>query len=369
MQTDYAGHTIPITDPATGAVRQAQIFVAVLGASSYTFAWASLTQTLPDWIEAQVRALKFFGGVTKAIVCDNLKAAVAKPLWFEPSITKTFSDMAAHYDTTVLPTRPRRPRDKGKVEGAVLIVERWILARLRNMQFFSVEALNAAIAELLADLNDRPMRRIGRSRRDLFDEIERPALRELPPEPFEYAEWKQAKVHPDYHIDVLHSFYSVPHRLIGRRVDIRLTHRMVEIFHNHDRVAVHTRRGTRGGHSTIKEHMPSAHQRHGGMTPDYLITRAGRAGHHVAVLVERLMRDRPHPEQGYRSALGVLSLERRFGRDRLEAACGRALTHNTVSYASVQSILATGLDKAAAGPEPILPTPRHDNIRGAAYYQ
>lgn len=369
MQTDYAGHTIPITDPATGVVHPAQIFVAVLGASSYTFTWASLTQTLPDWIEAQVRALKFFGGVPKAIVCDNLKAAVVKPLWFEPSITKTFSDMASHYDTTVLPTRPRKPRDKGKVEGAVLIVERWILARLRNMQFFSVEALNAAIAELLTDLNARPMRRIGRSRRDLFEDIERPALRALPSEPFEYAEWKQAKVHPDYHIDVLHSFYSVPHRLIGKKVDVRLTHRMVEIFHNHDRVAVHTRRGTRGGHSTVKEHMPSAHQRHASMTPEYLITRAGRLGYHVAVLVERLMRDRPHPEQGYRSALGVLSLERKFSRDRLEAACDRALTHNTVSYASVQSILITGLDKAAADPEPIRPPPHHDNIRGPAYYQ
>ncbi|MEB3421562.1 IS21 family transposase [Salipiger marinus] len=369
MQTDYAGHTFPITDPATGAVHRAQIFVAVLGASSYTFAWASLTQTLPDWIEAQVRALKFFGGVPKAIVCDNLKAAVAKPLWFEPSITKTFADMAAHYDTTILPTRPRKPRDKGKVEGAVLIVERWILARLRNMQFFSVEALNAAIAELLVDLNDRPMRRIDRSRRDLFEEIERPALSTLPPEAFEYAEWKQAKVHPDYHIDVLHSFYSVPHRLIGKRVDVRLTHRMVEIFHNHERVALHTRRGTRGGHSTVREHMPKAHQRHGGMTPEYLILRAGRVGHHVAVLVERLMRDRPHPEQGYRSALGVLNLERRFGRDRLVAACDRALTYNTVSYASVQSILATGLDKAVAEPAPVPPTPRHDNIRGADYYQ
>ena len=206
MQTDYAGHTIPISDPTTGAVHQAQIFVAVLGASNYTFAWASQTQSLPDWIEAQVRALKFFGGVPKAIVCDNLKAAVATPLWFEPSITKTFTDMATHYDTTVLPTRPRKPRDKGKVEGAVLIVERWILARLRNMQFFSVDALNVSIAELLAELNMRPMRRIGRSRRDLFDEIERPALRTLPSEPFEYAEWKQAKVHPDYHIDVLHNF-------------------------------------------------------------------------------------------------------------------------------------------------------------------
>jgi len=252
MQTDYAGHTIPVIDPGTGREHRAQIFVAVLGASNYTFAWASLSQKLPDWIEAQIRALKFFGGVPKAIVCDNLKAAVAQPLWFEPSLTKTFSDMATHYDTTVLPTRPRKPRDKGKVEGAALIVERWILARLRNRQFFSIEALNVAIAELLDDLNARIMRRVGRSRRELFEEIERPALSPLPEAPFEYAEWKRAKVHPDYRIEALHGFYSVPHRLIGRQVDVRLTHRMIEIFHNHERVAVHHRRGQRGGHSTVK---------------------------------------------------------------------------------------------------------------------
>lgn len=369
MQTDYAGHTLPVIDPATGEEHRAQIFVAVLGASNYTFAWASLSQKLPDWIDAQVRALQFFGGVPKAIVCDNLKAAVAKPLWFEPSVTKTFSDMATHYDTTVLPTRPRKPRDKGKVEGAVLIVERWILARLRNRHFFSIEALNVAIAELLADLNARTMRRAGRSRQDLFEEIERAALRPLPDTPFEYAEWKQAKVHPDYHIEVLHSFYSVPHRLIGRKVDVRLTHRVIEIFHNHERVAVHHRRGQRGGHSTIKEHMPKAHQRYGGMTPESLITRAARTGYYTAALVERLMRDRPHPEQGYRSALGVLSLQRQFGADRLEAACDRALTVGTVSYASVRSILVTGLDQAPEPPEPITAPPAHDNIRGAGYYQ
>jgi transposase len=277
--------------------------------------------------------------------------------------------MAQHYDTTILPTRPARPRDKGKVEGAVLIVERWILARLRNMRFFSIEALNSAIADLLADLNARPMRRIGRSRRQLFDEIEQSALQSLPETAFDYAEWKRAKVHPDYHIEVLHSFYSVPHRLIGRHVDVRLTHRMVEIFHNHDRVAMHARRGQRGGHSTVTEHMPKAHQRHGAMTPQVLVSRAARVGTNVAIVVERVIRDRPHPEQGYRSALGVLSLERRFGRDRLEAACDRALTHGTVSFTSVKSILVTGLDKATEPTPPGPPTPEHQNIRGPGYYQ
>jgi len=369
MQTDYAGHTVAIMDPGTGEVLQAQIFVAVLGASSYTFAWASMTQRLPDWIEAQSRALAFFGGVPKAIVCDNLKAGVIKPLWFEPTVNPTFEAMATHYDTTVLPTRPRKPRDKGKVEGAVLIVERWILARLRNQQFFSVEALNMTIAELLEDLNARPMRHVGLSRRQLFDEVEHPALRPLPDTPYEYAEWKRAKVHPDYHVEVLHTFYSVPNRLIGRTVDVRLTRRMVEIFHAHERVALHVRRGQRGGHVTVNEHMPKAHQRHAGMTPQSLIGRAANVGYNTAVVVERLMRDKPHPEQGFRSALGVLSLERRFGRDRLEAACLRGLTNNTISYTSVASILRTGLDQAAAPPAPLTPTPRHDNIRGAAYYQ
>jgi len=369
MQTDYAGHTIPITDPGTGEVRKAQIFVAILGASSYTFAWASLSQKLPDWIEAQCRALAFFGGVPRAIVCDNLKSGVIKPLWFEPTVNPTFEAMAEHYDTTVLPTRPRKPRDKGKVEGAVLIVERWILARLRNQCFFSIDALNVAITGLLNDLNNRPMRHIGKSRHEVFEQIEKTALGPLPDKHFEYAEWKRAKVHPDYHVEVDHCFYSVPHRLIGQMVDVRLTHRMVEIFHQHQRVTLHTRRGQRGGHTTVREHMPKAHQRHAGITPEGLIRRAAKTGYHAAALVERLMRERPHPEQGYRSALGILSLNRKYGPERLEAACDRALSNNTVNYSSVRSILSLGLDRMADPPAPPKPAPAHDNIRGRTYYQ
>ena len=251
----------------------------------------------------------------------------------------------------------------------MLLVERWILARLRNQRFFSVEALNVAIAALLEDLNTRPMRHICKSRSDLFEQIDRSALGPLPDQPFEYAEWKRAKVHPDYHIEVNHSFYSVLHSLIGRMVDVRLSHRMVEIFHQHQRVALHVRRGQRGGHVTVREHMPKAHQRHAGMTPEGLIHRAARTGYHAAVLVERLMRDRPHPEQGYRSALGILSLNRKYGSERLEVACERALTNNTVSYSSVRSILSSGLDRMADPPAPPNPTPAHDNIRGRAYYQ
>ncbi|MEF2549639.1 IS21 family transposase [Aurantimonas sp. E1-2-R+4] len=368
MQTDYAGHTVPVFDLDKGRFLEAQIFVAVLGASSYTFAYASFSQALPDWIEGQCRALAFFGGVTKSIVCDNLKAGVAKALWFEPTLNATFAAMAEHYNTTILPTRVRKPRDKGKVEGAVLIVERWILARLRNRRFFSLAELNVAIRELLDDLNDRPMRHVGQSRRQLFEAVERDALSPLPAAPFEYAEWKTAKVHPDYHVDVERTVYSVPHGLIGQKVDVRLTHRVVEIFHDHKRVASHVRRSARSGHVTVNEHMPKAHRRYANTTPESLMRQAARIGVNTAILVERLMRDRPHPEQGYRSAMGVISLARRFDKPRLEAACERALTINAISYSSVNAILKSGLDRAKPS-EPVRPSPPHGNIRGNAYYQ
>ncbi|MER9832287.1 IS21 family transposase [Mesorhizobium sp. M0134] len=369
MQTDYAGHTVPVVDPDTGVICQAQIFVAVLGASSFTFAHASFSQKLPDWIEGQCRALTFFGGVTKGIVCDNLKASVAKALWFEPTLNQTFAAMAEHYDTTILPTRSRKPRDKGKVEGAVLIVERWVLARLRNRRFFSLGDLNPAIAVLLEDLNNRPMRHVGKSRRELFEEIERTALSPLPPAPFEYTEWKSAKVHPDYHVEIDRTFYSVPHAQIGRRVDVRLTHRVVELFHDHKRVASHVRRSQRCGHVTVNEHMPKAHQRYANTTPANLIRQAAGIGANTAILVERMMRDRPHPEQGYRSAFGILSLARRYERDRLEAACAPVLTINAITYSSVNAMLKSGLDRVPPAAEPVKPTPSHTNIRGGSYYQ
>jgi transposase len=369
MQTDYAGLTVEVIDPQTGEVRQAQIFVAVLAASSLTFAMASFGQRLPDWIEGQTRALSYFGGVPKAIVCDNLKAGVVKALWFEPTLNQTFAAMAEHYDTTILPTRSRKPRDKGKVEGAVLIVERWILARLRHRRFFNLADLNTVISGLLEELNNRPMRQIGKSRRQLFEEIERAALAPLPNERFEYAEWKTAKVYPDYHVEVDKTFYSVPHRLIGRRVDVRLTYRAVEIFQDHTRVASHVRRSQRSGHVTVNEHMPKAHQRYANMTPAHLIKMATRIGVNAATLVERVMRQRPHPEQGYRSAMGIIALARRYERDRLEAACERALAINAISYSSVSAILKSGLDRASPATEPIKAAPSHANIRGGAYYQ
>lgn len=369
MECDYAGHTIPIIDPATGEIHAAQIYVAVLSASLYTFCHASLSQKLPDWIEANQRAFNYFGGVTKTTICDNLKSGVAKALWFEPTLNATFAAFADHYDTTILPARPQRPRDKPAAEGSVLIVERWILARLRNERFFDLAHLNARIGILLQDLNSRTMRRYGKSRRALFDEVERSQLKPLPTTPFEYAEWKSAKIHPDYHVEVDKCFYSVPHNLIGRRVDVRLTQRTVEIFHAHRRVASHVRSSQRSGHITVNEHMPKSHQRYANTTPQTLINRAAKVGGNTAILVERLMRDRPHPEQGFRAAYGILSLARRYEVERLEAACERALTINALSYSSVANILKTGLDQAPTEAETVMPAPAHGNIRGKAYYQ
>jgi transposase len=369
MECDYAGHTIPIIDPSTGEIRAAQIYVAVLSASQLTFSYASFSQKLPDWIEANQRAFSYFGGVTKTTICDNLKSAVAKALWFEPTLNATFAAFADHYDTTLLPARPRRPRDKPSAEGTVLIVERWVLARLRNDRFFSLVDLNIRISALIEDLNARTMRRYGKSRRALFDEVERSQLKPLPSTPFEYAEWKVAKVHPDYHVEVDKTFYSVPHGLIGRRVDIRLTYRAVEIFFDHKRVASHIRSSQRSGHVTINEHMPKAHQRYANTTPHTLRKEAAKVGSNTAIFIERLLCDRPHPEQGYRSAQGVLSLARRYESERLELACERALVINALSYSSVANILRSGLDQAPATSEAVKPAPPHGNIRGKTYYQ
>ena len=294
---------------------------------------------------------------------------MVKPLWFEPTLNQTFAAMAEHYDTTILPTRVRKPKDKGKVENAVLLVERWILARLRNRRFFSLEDLNVAIAGLVFNLNSRIMRRAGKSRRELFETIEREALRPLPDTPFEYAEWKSVKVHPDYHVEVDKAFYSVPYRLIGRRVEVRLSYRTVEIFYDHQRVASHVRSSQYAGHVTVGEHMPKSHQRYANITPANLIAQAARIGVNAAILVERMMRERPHPEQGYRSAMGILALRRRYEQERLEAACERALAINAISYNSVHAILKSGLDRAKPAAEPVSPAPAHTNIRGGTYYQ
>jgi transposase len=351
---DYAGDTVPvIIDRLTGEVRQAQVFGAVMGASNFTYVEATWTQGLADWIGAHTRAFAAIGGVPRLVVPDNAKVAVIKACLYEPQVNRTYAEMAAHYGTAVLPTRPRRPRDKAKVEGCVLIVERWLLGRLRNRVFHE----------------ERPIRRLGRTRRQLLEELDRPALKPLPVEPYVFAEWRLRRVGIDYHVDVDHHFYSVPHSFARAEVEVRLTARTVEIFARGERIAVHVRSSGNHGHSTIREHMPSSHRRYADWTLDRIRQEAAGIGLATAALCELILERRPHPEQGFRACRGILRLVGAFGRERLEAAAVRAIDIGGLSYASVRSILDHKLDRQAANRRsadgmPIV----HHNIRGSRYY-
>jgi transposase len=367
---DYCGPTVSIVDRHTGEIREAQVFVTVLGASSYTYAEATYTQSLPDWIGSHQRALAFYGGVPALLVPDNLRAAVTTADRYEPGINATYAEMAAHYGTAVLPARPYKPKDKAKVEVAVQVVERWILARLRHHTFFSLAELNAAIAELLPSLNERPFQGRSESRKNLFEAIDRPALKPLPVEPYDYAEWRKAKPGIDYHIAVDKRFYSVPHALIGQILEVRLTATMVEVLHKGQRVASHPRHG-QGRYSTLTEHMPKAHQAHREWSPGRFIGWAKSIGPCTAQVIEQQLTERPHPEHGYRACLGLLKLSRGYGKPRLEAACERALAIHSASYRSVASILKQGLDQQALHHDESDQTelPLHTNVRGPGYYQ
>jgi transposase len=367
---DFPGMTLPIVDPETGEVWQAQLFVAVLGASSYTYAEAVASQTLPDWISGHVHAFEAFEGCPAIIVPDNLRAGVSQTHRYEPELNRTYEELAAHYGCAVIPARPGKPRDKAKVEAGVLQAERWILAALRQRTFFSLAEANAAIAERVAWLNARPFRKLPGSRRSLFEELDRPALRPLPARPYEYAEWLTAKVNIDYHVEVERHWYSVPHQLVGQRLDIRVTAGIVEVLHKGRRVASHPRSAKRGSFTTVPAHMPEAHRRHATWTPGRIVAWAERTGPATGMLVAAIMASRPHPEQGFRSCLGIMRLGRRYGEARLEAACARALAIRGHSYRSVESILKAGLDGVPLpGAEPVASIGPHANVRGAAYYE
>ncbi len=371
MFVDYSGKKPSIIDPETGEVHTVELFVAVLGASNKTFAEATRTQKSQDWIASHIHAFEYFGGVPRALVPDQLKSGVTRSSRYEPEIQRTYQEMARHYDTAIIPARPRKPRDKAKVEVAVLVAQRWILARIRDEQFFSLAALNARISDLLEELNQRPMRTYGGvSRQKLFENIERAQLRPLPLERFIYAVWKKARVNIDYHIEADKHYYSVPYTLAKEQVEVRVAAMTVEVFHKGKRVASHRRRRAPGRHSTIPSHMPKAHQKHLEWTPSRLIRWASTMGPHTKALVSAILDDRPHPEQGYRSCLGILRLEKRYGADRLEAACLRALRAGARSYKRVESILKNGLDSRPLMPDSPDTTPRpgHTNVRGPDYY-
>jgi transposase len=366
---DYAGQTVRIVNQHTGEFREAQIFIAVLGASNYTYAEATWSQSLPDWIGSHQRTFSFLGGVVEIVVPDNLKSGVHKASLYDPDINPTYHDMAEHYGVAVIPARVRAPKDKSKVEIGVYVVERWILAALRNRTFFSLAELNQAIRQLLIRLNDRPFRKLPGSRQAMFASIDQPALRALPATAYTYAEWKKVRVHIDYHVGFERHYYSVPYQLIGKQLDMRITDNTVECFYRNKRVASHLRAFMQGAHTTLREHMPTSHQQYSAWSPQRFIRWAEKIGPSTAALITRALSSRRHPQQSYRSCLGILRLGEPYGDMRLEAACGRALLLGSCRYKSIESILKHGLDAKPLPQQEELELPEdHANIRGPSYY-
>ena len=367
MFVDYAGTTLEVIDASTGEVMTAQLFVAALGASSYTYAESTWTQGLSDWIGSHTRTFAFIGGAPAMVVSDNLRSGITKACFYEPAANRTYAEMAAHYNTAIVPARPYRARDKAKVEVAVQIATRFIIAKLRNRQFFSLCALNEAIAELVAQINTRMSRHLGASRRALFEDLERSALKPLPAEPYVFAEWKECRVGLDYHVEIDKHYYSVPHQLLHEKVWARITARTVEVFHRGKRVAAHVRSSSNRKH-TVREHMPSSHRRYADWTPERITRQAGEIGRNTSALVEIILRERAHPEQGFRACVGILRLVKTYGHERLEAACSRALEIGARSYSSVNSILKNNLDRQRPAKPADGPAIPHDNIRGPTYF-
>jgi transposase len=367
MFVDWAGQTVPIHE-ADGLLSEASLFIAVLGASNKTFAHAFADQKLPSWIRAHCQAYAFFGGVARVTVPDNPKTGVITPCRYEPLLHRTYQEMAEHYGTVIIPARPRRPRDKAKVEGGVLIAERQILAALRDHTFFSVAGLNQGLEPLLAQLNAQPFQKLNGSRNSWFDTYEKAKLLPLPTTAFELATWTKAGVNIDYHVAVDKHYYSVPYPLIHQRLEVRLTASTVELFQQGKRVAAHARSYQPGLFTTLDEHRPKAHQKHLEWTPGRIVQWAQKTGPACAQLVEQIMKDRPHPEQGFRSCLGIIRLGKVAGQQRLEAACRRALHFATCSYRSVESILKHRLDQQPLEQELTLNRPDHANVRGRGYY-
>ncbi len=367
---DYAGMTVGIIDPSTGEERQAQLFVAALGASGYTYAEVTWTQGLEDWITSHQNCFSWMGGCPEIVVPDNLRSAVVKAHRYEPDINPTYQEMAEHHDLAVVPARVRRPREKAKAELSVLLAERWILAALRNRRFFSLREVNIEIGQLLEKLNNKPFQKLPGSRRELFEELDRPALKPLPREPYEFAEWKKVRVHStDYHVEFDKHWYSVPCALVGIEIELRATRNTIECLHKGQRVASHRRSWLRGRHTTASEHMPEKHRKVGEWSPERIVAWAGKAGPDTAALVKKMMASRQHPQQAFRACLGIMRLGQSYGNERLNAACKRALYLKTLKYRSVEAILKNGLDRKKPEPaqESILPDD-HGNVRGPSYY-
>jgi transposase len=370
MFVDWAGPTVPIYDHRTGEAVPASLFVAVLGASTYTFARATKDQKLANWIDCHVRAFEFFDGTTKLIVPDNPRTGVDRACRYEPDINRTYHEMAEHYGTAVLPARPYKPRDKAKVENAVLVVERWILAALRHQKFFSLAALNDAITPLLERLNHRPFRKREGTRALLYANVDRPALQPLPVQRYVMGDWKTVRASIDYHVEIDRHYYSVPYQLADHQLEARFTALTVEIFDAGKRIASHVRSSAAYRHTTVHGHMPKSHQAHLEWTPSRLIHWATTVGTATAEVVRTIMENKPHPEMGYRACLGIMRLAKTYTNPRMEAASRRALKLQACSYTSLRSILKRSLDQQIPmDMEPERPGPTHENLRGPDYYE
>jgi len=369
---DYAGKTVSIYD-FDGSVREAQIFVATWGASNFTYAEATWTQSKIDFLSSHVRAFKFFGVAPSILVPDNLKSAVKKPCLYDPEINPSYYQMARYYGCGVVPARPKHPKDKAKVEAGVLVVQRWILAALRHRKFFSLAELNAEIARLLEQLNNRPFRKMDGNRRSHFLELDQSAARQLPEKPFEIREIKLARVHIDYHVELFRHYYSVPYQCVQKEVEIHYSAAFVEIYHKRKRIASHARNHKPGGYTTLTEHMPKAHQHYAKWTPERLTNWARQeAGPATAQVAEAIMNSKGHPQEGFRSILGIMNLGQQYGADRLEKACERALKIKSPRYHTIKSTLRCGLDSRPLSEPPadqVHEVSNHENIRGPMYYQ
>ncbi len=371
---DYSGDTVAVINAVTGEIRAAQIFIASMGASKYTYAEASWTQTLPDWIASHIRMLEHLGCVPEILVPDNLKSAINKACRYEPEATSTYEDLARHYGCAIIPARPYKARDKAVAETHVLVVQRWILARLRNRQFFALAELNAAIAQLLVELNHRAFKKLPGCRASAFEAIDRPAMKPQPEQRYEYAEWLKAKVYIDYHVEADGHYYSVPHQLVGQYVHVRMTASAIECLFKGRRLAAHVRSYARGKHTTLPEHMPESHRRHMQWTPGRLLNWGQKIGPGTRGVVQWQLENRPHPEQGYRACLGLLNLARTYGEGRLEAACRRALIIGSPTRKRILAILEAKLDQhpdlfPAADASVATATLAHANVRGADYFR
>jgi transposase len=368
---DYAGTTIPIYCRKTQSVLfDAQLFLMVLGASNYTFMTATKSQKIPDWIEAHVRAFEFFGGTPRLLVPDNLKSGVTKACQFEPIANPSYADLAEHYHCAILPARARKPKDKAKVENTVLVASRWIIARLLKQQFYSLEALNNAIASLLESLNLRDFQKRQGSRYSQFKALEQASLRPLEGKPYTFATFKNMVVTPDYHVRIDEHYYSVPYTLVGETVTCRISSHCIEVLHKNKRVASHVRSVERDAQSTASQHMPKAHQTYGNWTPQTFLDWAERIGHGASNFASEVIKDKSHPEQCSRIHHGLKRLHKQYGSNRLEKACSRALALQCISFHSIASILKNGLDKLVHITPLQQPcTPLHNNLRGGNYYQ